>query len=103
MPSLLISTVFSETIACWKNNTMQEAGIYTGLPPLPPPIVAEWLSPLKPMPVVRALQQYYSQQVGLELLPLKKFYLKDIQQVYLNPNNEGNLGKNLLYVHSNNS
>ena len=33
----------------------------------------------------------------------KKFYLKDIQQVYPNPNNEDNLGRNLLYVHSNNS
>ena len=33
----------------------------------------------------------------------KKFYLKVIQQVYPNPNNEDNFGRNLLYVHSNNS
>ena len=33
----------------------------------------------------------------------KKFYLKDIQQVYPNPNNEDNSGRNLLYVQSNNT
>ena len=33
----------------------------------------------------------------------KKFYLKDIQQVYPNPNNEDNFGRNLLYVNSNDS
>ena len=29
----------------------------------------------------------------------KKFYLKDIQQVYPDQNNEDNFGRNLLYVH----
>ena len=33
----------------------------------------------------------------------KKFYLRDIQQVYPNPKNEDNFGRNLLYVPSNNS
>ena len=33
----------------------------------------------------------------------KKFYLKAIQQVYPNPNNEDNFGMNLLLVNSNSS
>ena len=36
-------------------------------------IVADRLPPVKPMLVVNALQQCYSQQVGLELLPSKNF------------------------------
>ena len=33
----------------------------------------------------------------------KKFYLNDIQQIYPNPKNEDTFGRNLLYVHSNNT
>ena len=37
------------------------------------PIAADRVPPVKPMVVVPALQQYYSQQIGLELLPSKSF------------------------------
>ena len=60
----------SDTMARWIKSTMEEAGVNTGLFH---PIVADWLPPVKPMLVVPALQQYYSQQVGLELLPSKNF------------------------------
>ena len=58
----------SDTIARWIKSTTQAAGVNTGLFH---PIVADRLPPVKPMLVVPALQQYYSQQVGLELLPSK--------------------------------
>ena len=45
---------------------MQEAGTNTG-------INTNRLPPLKLMLEVPALQQYYSQQVGLELLPSNNF------------------------------
>ena len=60
----------SDTIVCWTKSTVQEAGIKTGIFS---PIVADRLPPVKLMLVVPALKLYYSQQVGLELLPSKNF------------------------------
>ena len=60
----------SDTIAHWIKNTIQEAGINTGLFH---PIVADQLPQGKLMLVVPALQLNYSQQVALELLPSKSF------------------------------
>ena len=61
----------SDIIACCIKNTMQEAGINTGL--FSPHSCRSAATSKANASGTTALQQYYSQQVGLELLPSKNF------------------------------
>ena len=124
MPSLHINTVFryklsrssdtalflitvrpykggsSDTIARWINNTMQEAGINTGLfSPHSFRSAATSKADASGTSITTTLQSTSWSKISA----FKKFYLRDIQQVFPNPNNEGNFGRNLLYVQSNNT
>ena len=86
----------SDTIARWIKNKMLEAGINTAL-----------FSPHSCRSAVTSKVDATGTSITTILQSaswsrtstLKKFYLKDIQQVYPDQNNEDNFGRNLLYVH----
>ena len=92
--------VSSDTNAHWIKNTMQEAGINIGLfSPHSCRSAATSKADASGTSITTILQSASWSRT----FTFKKFYLKDIQQVYPNPNNDDNFGRNLLYVHSNNS
>ena len=79
---------------------MQEAGINTGTFPLHS---CRSTSTSKPNASGTSITTMLQSPGWSRTSTFKKFYLKEIQQIYLNPNNEDNVGRNLLYVCSNNS
>ena len=89
-----------DTFASWIKNTRQQAGINTGLySPHSCRSAATSKANASGTSITTILQSASWSRTST----FKIFYLKDIQQVYSNPNNEDNFGRNLLYVHSNNS
>ena len=82
----------SDTIARWIKNTMQEAGNNTGLfSPHNCRSTATSKADASSTSITTILQSASWSRTST----FKKFYLKYIQQVYPNPNNEDNFGKNL--------
>ena len=92
----------SDTIARWIKNTMQEDGINTGLfSPHSCRLAAISKADASGTSITTILQSASWSRTST----FKRFYLKDIQQIYPNPNIEDNFGRNLLYftLLSNNS
>ena len=85
--------VSSDTIAHWIKNTMQEAGINTGI--FPPHSCRSDVTSKADASGTSFTTTLQSASWS-RTYTFKKFYLKEIQQVYPNTNNEDNFGRNLL-------